>query len=88
MNNEQGSPKVEKKAPRKSVGDNTPEKPRTSTGAPPSARKPGGSVEPATLYPGGNTSDSSSVKEFSENERKPLPRVILRLGKRPEEATG
>lgn len=84
---------IEKKAPRKSNDGHATRKPRSSTGTATAGRKPRNSVEPVvTSQPEDSTTDSSSPAELSEHEpvaltqdRKPLPKVILKLGKRPEE---
>lgn len=92
-NNELDAPEKEKKAQRKSAGGTTNKKPRSSTGTAAAGRKPRNSVEPAvTSQPEDTGTDSSSLTNLSENEpvalaqeRKPLPRVILKLGKKPDE---
>lgn len=75
-NNGHGGPEVEKRAPRKSVGGSSAQKPQ---GALPPVRKQKGYQESVTLRPGGHTAGG-------ENGRGSLPKVILRLGKKPEDA--
>ncbi len=80
---EPSGPQVEK-TPRKSVGVNSPQKPQ---GTAATARKPKDFVEPVAIHPGDSTANPPQAIP-SESERKPLPRVILRLGKKTEGTTG
>ncbi|KAF9451837.1 Arginase/deacetylase [Macrolepiota fuliginosa MF-IS2] len=89
--NEQVATQVGRKAPRRSGGATT-RKPRSSIGTVVPGQKPRNSVEPAEISQLGDTSiDSPSLAESSDNEpvtsaqeQERLPKIILKLGKRPE----